>query len=422
MIGRTARRSPHLTVSELPWLAGRRVTRSNVGPRQRRRCVRLRWHSTQVANALVRPLKAPVTAWGPRTINSARLVVVVVIATSCTRSGGPDVGRPLTPSSVHCGYGGFSAGHWPTSCWRPFSDNSIFNRPVPAVPSVLANSSQVVDQVLGMAQLTNPYTGAADTGADWYDPIYWAQAGDPVYTIHCTKTWGECPIEGMRISVPGPARPSASADGHLSVIDQRSGWEYDFWQASKPSTTGGVLTASWGGRTMVTGDGLASAASAAGQGLVGGLIRAQELEAGRVDHALVMSVKCTGPHYVYPAVGNASTCPDTSNAPPTGQWFYLDMTDGEIDSLDAPAWKRAILTALAHYGSYITDTGGAISLVAFESGSSYSSFGSVDPLVTFAQQHSAAIVQHNGLYYFDLASGVDWRRRLRALSPPAPQG
>jgi hypothetical protein len=333
----------------------------------------------------------------------------------------PPAPPPTATATVTCGYGTFAAGRWPTGCWRPFGGASPFNLPVPASPPVLASSARMVAQMLRLARIANPYAGAADTPSDWYDPVYWSQPSDPIYTVHCTRSWGVCSVEGAQIRIPGPARPSGSADAHLSVIDQASGWEYDFWQASKPGAAGGALTVSWGGRTSIGGDGLGSGASAAGQGLAGGLIRAAELAAGHIDHALAMSVRCTAAGPVYPAHGDAAICPDPTDAPPTGQRFYLAMTDPEIAALPAPAWKKTVLTALAHYGVYITDTGGNISLVAFESGSSYTSFGRPDPLVAFAQQNpSPAIVPDHELYYYDLASGVDWAGRLRALAPPTP--
>ncbi|HYV14547.1 MAG TPA: hypothetical protein VE972_00825, partial [Conexibacter sp.] len=91
--------------------------------------------------------------------------------------------------------------------------------------------------------------------------------------------------------------------------------------------------------------------------------------------------------------------------------------DAQIAALNVPAWKKTILTALAHYGGYVGDTGGPGFGLQFESSATYTVFGLADPLVAFAQQNG--ISSSGGIYVFDVASGVDWARYLRVLTPPA---
>ena len=55
----------------------------------------------------------------------------------------------------------------------------------------------------------------------------------------------------MRVRIPAKARPAAGGDGSLGIIDQATGWEYDFWQARSRPADGGVLKVSWGGRTPI---------------------------------------------------------------------------------------------------------------------------------------------------------------------------
>jgi hypothetical protein len=257
---------------------------------------------------------------------------------------------------------------------------------------------------------------APDTSSDWYHPTYYNSASDPLYTVHCVKY--ACAIEGLQVRIPVQARPAAGGDGHMTVVDQSSGWEWDFWQVQSRSSSGGTLDISDGGRTLIEGDGLGSDANAGQWGLLGGIIRAPEMQAGHIDHALFMVVGCTHSGYVYPAEGDAGHCSDQTNAPVDGQLLQLDMTDSQIDALAVPAWKKTILRALAHYGAYVGDTGGneAFSL-QFESGSTYTSFGVTDPMVTFASQQTSGVSGSGGKWYFDLASGVDWADHLRVLDP-----
>jgi hypothetical protein len=324
-----------------------------------------------------------------------------------------------TSASVFCGLGSFAAGNWPSSCWRPYADSSPFNRSLPPVPRILPNSDAIVRRVLGMGPIADLVV-APDTPSDWYHPTYYSQPGDPVYVVHCVKY--ACPIEGRTVAIPAPARPAGGGDAHMTVVDQATGWEWDFWQVQDRPAGGGTLEISDGGRTSITGDGLGSQANAGQWGLLGGIIRGQELQAGRIDHALFMMVGCTHSGHVYPAAGDATICADQADAPRTGERFQLAMSDAEIDALAVPEWKKTILRALATYGAYVGDTGGNEAFTfQFESGSTYTSFASADPLAGFAAQQGAGVTSADGKWYFDLGSGVDWERRLRVVDPCVTQ-
>src|SRR5260370_30947240 len=94
----------------------------------------------------------------------------------------------------------------------------------------------------------------------------------------------------MSVRVPGPGVPAGGSDAHLTVIDQRSGWEYDLWGVSSKPPRGGRLIVRWGGKTRASGDGLGSARAAAGYGTAAGVLRAEELGSGAIRHALFLPV------------------------------------------------------------------------------------------------------------------------------------
>ena len=75
------------------------------------------------------------------------------------------------------------------------------------------------------------------------------------------------------------------------------------------------------------------------------------------------------------------------NAPALGQHFWLDVTPSQIDALSVPEWQKIILRAMAKYGMYVGDNGGAPWALQFESGDNYTSFGKPDPWVDYAQSH-----------------------------------
>ena len=141
----------------------------------------------------------------------------------------------------------------------------------------------------------------------------------------------------MRVRIPDRARPAGGSDHHLAVVDQRSGWEYDLWEVESKPSGGGELVTGYGGRTRIDGDGLGSDATAAHFGLLAGIIRAQELRRGRIDHALFLVADCDSGEFVYPARGRGAPCGDRTDAPAEGMRFQLDMSDAEIRALERPA-------------------------------------------------------------------------------------
>jgi hypothetical protein len=294
------------------------------------------------------------------------------------------------------------------------------------------NSAAIVKTVLSWSLPGNLVAGDAETEEDWGHPVFYAEPGDPIYTLHATEPWGTSELEGMRIPIPPHARPSGSEDAHMTIVTPE-GWEYDLWHTQMPPAGGGTLTFGWGGRTRIDGNGLGSGGTASGFGNLAGMIRAPELAAGHIDHALFIVLRCTAQNtsfgygatthvgtssYVYPADDGGRACPASeSGAPPLGTRFMLAMSDAQIQALAVPAWKKTILTALAHYGGYVGDTGGPGFTFMFESSTSYTALGLPDPLEEFAKANN--LPTWEGKYIFNVASGVEWEKYLRVLTPPS---
>ncbi len=309
---------------------------------------------------------------------------------------------------------------------RLYAATSPFNQPLPASPAIHPRSAQIVSRLLARGPVSSLRAGHAGTQRDFGHPVVQAGPSDPVFTVDCVEFGGACPIDGARIRIPDAAEPAGGSDGHLAVLDPGSGWEYDLWTVRAKPRGGGVITIGWGGRTRLRGDGLGAGATAAGFALAAGLVRGPELQANRVDHALAMTVPCTSGRTVWPASGESTglTCAragePVQDAPDLGMRFALRMTAREIGALGLPAWKQALLRAMARHGLLVTDTfgtdGGAAWGLLGESGSSHLPFGLPDPLAAFARRelgrHVETDAAHPGEFIFDLDSGVDWRRRL----------
>ena len=259
---------------------------------------------------------------------------------------GPVAAHASGACDVSNGLGSFSAANRPGDCWRPYDDSSPFNRPVPTGAPLADGSGRMVGGLLDGGPVTQLVFGG-DPARDGGDAVYWSQPSDPVYTLHCTKDWGDCPLEGLQIHVPAGAQPTGGFatpdnvhDAHLTVIDQTTGWEYDMWYVEGES--GSQINFAWGGMTRIDGNGLGSGAVAAGYGSIAGSIRPEELQGGLIDHALAMVVPCTDSK-VYPAQGTGISCADAglpdSLAIPMGSHFRLAMSRAAIRRLKVPTWK-----------------------------------------------------------------------------------
>lgn len=392
-------------------LAPQTIRRAFVHIGDRRRPVRVSHVRAGARRGVVRiraPRAAAARSASRRRPNATRRARLTIVINKPAAAGG-SCGRP----------GSFGAGDRPGGCWRPYADSSPFNQRLPERPRVAAHSDAIVKRVLGFGKLQNLEAGTAGSEDDWSAPIYYPRPSDPTFTVQCQMDWGTCEVEGMQVAIPEQARAAAGGDGHIVVVDRASGWEYDLWQVRSKPSGGGVLKISWGGRTRLDGDGLDSNSTAAMFGRIGGIIRAPELQAGEINHALYMVASCDSGEFVYPALKPGRECSSigasNTNAPPMGSRFQLGMSDKQIAALAVPEWKKTILRAMARYGLYMGDTGSGSWAIQAESGASYTSFGDEDPLVSFARSQN--VPTYNGRHVFNMADGVDWQRYLRVVDP-----
>ena len=334
--------------------------------------------------------------------------------------------QPNVAAERGCGWGKFTDERPPGECWRPFSAESPFNRALPASPQQPLDSVLMARTVTGWGAGLRFVVGNADTPFDFNHPIYFSERSNPAFRVNCTEFGGACSVDGHRVRIPNLARPAGGSDGHLAVIDQRNGWEYDFWQVSNKPGGGGQLDVGWAGRTKIGTDGATGrrvGATAAGFALSAGVIRPAELRAGEIDHALFMTVDCTNGHAVYPADRGAGTACQgglldglTEVAPAMGQHFFLEMSNAEIEALPVGNWQKTILEAMARYGMFVGDTGGSGWGILIESASSFTSFGRPDPWVRIARRiglPETVAADGTPRYAFDMRGTVDWASELR---------
>ena len=275
---------------------------------------------------------------------------------------------------------------------------------------------------------------AGDPERDFGIATYHTQPGDPTKTVTCVQDFGgTCDLEGVEVPMPPNAIPSGvwplaepddDWDSHLTVIDHASGFEYDLWNIREMDNDSVAIK--WGGMTNVRGYGLGSDAVASQNGSLAGMVRAEELRAGKIDHALALFVPCTE-GYVYPATKGGLDCSDNGfdaeDRPAMGAHFQRPADPEELAA--APPWKRAILEAFDRYGAYVVDTSGTEGIwgVKHESPNGYTSQGEDDPFVELAIDSGigAGDPNANGIpeYFFNFGFETDFSG-LR-LVPPSIQ-
>ncbi|HEY1713458.1 MAG TPA: hypothetical protein VGG07_11185 [Solirubrobacteraceae bacterium] len=362
------------------------------------------------------------------------LVLPLAVLFSTLMIGSASADTTVCPQA----FGSFSAASIPTACWRPYSSDSPFNRPLPTNLTVAPNSASIIANLT--ANNVNFEGGGpfAFTSDDGRDGVYYSRTTDPVVAIHCTYYWGpgtcsgsnKVNVDGQQIHIPAGAMPQDNGtDMHMSVFDQANDLEYDFehatWSADHKTLN------VWAGAEIPAGPnlgtGLGGGGTAAGTATPAGLITEPELASGTINHALSINLPCTN-GFVYPANGaNGLPCSQiqgessTGAAAPLGTLLQLNMSDAQIAASGAPAWEKTIMTAMAHYGMYVNDTDGMneIELEA-ESDISYTSLGGASLMDNF-------ISQQGGWYYSPLnrwimeGPGIPINK-LRVVDPCWAQG
>ena len=243
---------------------------------------------------------------------------------------------------------------------RLYSATSPLNTPIAGDAAVDPNSPVMVQQLIAD---TVPVGGWPIAVKEWTQPIYHATSATPRVDVTLTHT----PYAGRKLSgvpIPAGARPDPAGDSTMVVIDRENGCEYDF-QAIKQNADGS-WTAHFGNTLLTSGTGIypySESPRAAGFGNAAGVITPEEMQAGRIDHALAFIMKNTkagGP--VLPATGSDGWS-NLVGAIPEGARVQLDPSL-DLDALGLEPWQKTIARALQVYGMYLIDTGGGFGLQA----------------------------------------------------------
>ncbi|HTS38544.1 MAG TPA: hypothetical protein VMH04_22910 [Candidatus Solibacter sp.] len=271
----------------------------------------------------------------------------------------------------------------------PFSSNSLWNTNISSAP-VDPNSSSII---------TN-WVGSVNVHPDW--------GNDPTYGIPYVVVDGNQPLVNVNLqaygdeSDPGPmpipanapveGGSSSSGDRHVLVLNNANCFLYELYNAS-PNSDG-----SWNADSTAVWDLLGdeqrpwtwTSADAAGLPVFPGLVRYDEVAAGKIQHALRFTLPRTSAAFTPPASHSAATT-SNSSAPPMGMRIRLKSS---YDISGFSSQMQVILTAMKTYGLILADNGSAL----YVTGASDSRWGSdLDSLKTVPSS-AFEVVQINPVY------------------------
>jgi hypothetical protein len=260
----------------------------------------------------------------------------------------------------------------------PFAANSFWNTPLPATTPVDPNTSNYINWI---QQDLSQYSGNGDINtAEYTPPIYTVPSGlgTVQFKFNDCQGKGSTPTDLMSqisaVPVPSYAQPSAGTDQEMVIYQPSTDTLWETWGTQRRSDG---WYACWGGKIsgVSTSSGIFPpyfGVTASGLAMLGGTIRASELQTGVINHVVGLSIIRTGSRnvgsssndtsfsnsFVWPADRYDGYSNDT-NAPVEGTRFRLDPSIN-VDALNITPTAKAIAHAAQNYGLVLWDTSGVV--------------------------------------------------------------
>jgi len=284
----------------------------------------------------------------------------------------------LTTAATGCGSGAHpeAAQSAPIAHFRFFSPASFWNTPLADTARVDPSSAQVMPPFKAeVREEIRESKGPAINTTAYSVPIYTVPANQATVAVQLRPGSTATALREAWSAVPLPAgaQPAAGTDHHLVVwqpstdrlwefwrLQHRSdGWHADWGGAMrKVSSSSGVYDASaWPGATPWWG------ASASSLSIAGGLITLEDLELGKINHALAIAIpRVRAGVYALPAQRTDGVVNDPL-ALPEGARLRLNPTVN-IGALNLPPLTRMIAEAAQRFGFIVRDGASSVALYA----------------------------------------------------------
>jgi len=268
-------------------------------------------------------------------------------------SGGSG-GNSLACNGMSVGVGGSLNG------FVPFPTDSLWNKDVSLAP-VDPNSAAIIN-FIGPSIGLHPDFGAGEyQGSDMGIPYVVVDGTQSLVDINFTAYGDESDPGPMPVPATAPIEGDpnpGSGDRHVLVLDNSSCFLYELY-SSYPNTNG-----SWNAGSAAVWDLLAdeqrpwtwTSADAAGLPIFPGLVRYDEVAAGRIPHALRFTLAQSRAAFTPPASHWAA---NSSNALAAPMGMRLRLKAG-YDISGFPESVQVILTALKKYGMIMADNGSSM--------------------------------------------------------------
>ncbi len=343
----------------------------------------------------------------------AGLIAIAAVAIAVIAAARLAAQPPAAPAVAMAGASGPTspaANGVPDEFSGEFSPSSPLRMPLSSQvhTTFAAGSSTEVDawnnEVAGGPGANGPFGPSRPVLAGGIPVYVSSKASDPIVTVtRCTKFGGNCKLAGTRIHVNPNVLIQGWSDQHLIIIDPLLKVEVDCWQALarsgrqdqgsgdlRPDLSQNKLTCSWGGAYELGSTGLRGSypnesPADLGDGIHFGpaaglyFVTPHELLRGHIDHAIALNANCANDPMIYPANDTSksdATCYSGGSGPPHyGDAFQLNWSPAKIAASAHSKECKAVLTAMATYGAFISDTGAYGTVWDFEGTDPYT----VDP-------------------------------------------
>ena len=154
--------------------------------------------------------------------------------------------------------------------------------------------------------------------------------------------------------VPIEGGPAADGDRHALVVDTAACRLYELYDAHPAG--GGWFAgsgATWDLRSNALRPATWTSADAAGLAILPGLVRYEEILAGRIDHPIRFTAPVTQRSFIWPARHQAGST-NSASAPPMGAWFRLKSS---VDPARFSGAARIVVEAMGRHGVILADNG-----------------------------------------------------------------
>ncbi len=256
-----------------------------------------------------------------------------------------------------------------------FSPTAFWNTKLPATSTLDANSAGLISELIANTKIATPWI-ASDT---YSTPIYKVTSATPKVPVSIvqngtTLNWTALHAALQKgVPIPAGAVVSGGLDGHMTILDTTANRLYEFWQLKQVN---GQWQASWGGiiDNYSTSNGImptvrnsaggleAWGATATGLPIAGGLITMADVQAGKINHVLAISIVRPKQTSFKSPAQRTDGFYTGANAIQEGQIFRFPS-----NIVINPAWPplvRMIVEAGRDYGIVVRDTGGSVSFYA----------------------------------------------------------